>query len=72
VGPPSTMSGMRSPIWSRTAAAWVHSWAPCRFAEVAVMGEGFDKQSSSGATGGVTLNCQARYLGAALGEQEDQ
>ena len=38
VGPPSIMSGMRSPIWSRTAAAWVHSAAPCRFAEVAVMG----------------------------------
>jgi len=42
------------------------------FADVAVMGEGFEKQSSSGAAAGVTLNCQARYLGAAPGEQEDQ
>ena len=25
VGPPSIISGMRSPIWSRTQAAWVHS-----------------------------------------------
>src|SRR5208283_1770623 len=38
VGPPSMMSGIRSPIWSRTAAALVHSAAPCRLAEVAVMG----------------------------------
>src|SRR5208283_3365966 len=38
VGPPSTMSGMRSPIWSRTQAALVHSEAPRRLAEVAVMG----------------------------------
>ena len=38
VGPPSMISGMRSPIWSRTHAACVHSCAPCRLAEVAVMG----------------------------------
>src|SRR5579885_188936 len=38
VGPPSTITGMRSPIWSRTQAAWVHSGAPCKLAEVAVTG----------------------------------
>jgi len=47
------MSGMRSPIWSRTAAAWVHSAAPCRFAEVAVMGqsEALDDCSRNGGIG---------------------
>jgi len=30
---------MRSPIWSRTHAACVHSCAPCRLAEVAVIGQ---------------------------------
>ena len=39
VGPPSMISGMRSPIWSRTQAAWVHSDAPCRLAAVAVIGQ---------------------------------
>ena len=37
--PPSMISGMRSPIWSRTQAAWVHSDAPCRLAAVAVIGK---------------------------------
>ena len=32
------ISGMRSPIWSRTQAALVHSAAPCKFADVAVIG----------------------------------
>jgi hypothetical protein len=43
------------------------------FADPAMLGEGFDKQNSSGAGGGVTLNCQVRYLGAApSGESGDQ
>src|SRR5437868_13392879 len=37
-GPPSTISGMRSPNWVRTQAAVVHSLAPLTLAEVAVMG----------------------------------
>ena len=36
--PPSTMMEMRSCNWSRTASAVVHSDAPLKFAEVAVMG----------------------------------
>jgi hypothetical protein len=43
------------------------------FADAALAGEGFDKQNSSGTSGGVTMNCQARYLGAAPSlESEDQ
>jgi len=41
------------------------------FADPAVAGEAFDKQNSSGAGGGVTLNCQARYLGATPSEETD-
>jgi hypothetical protein len=41
------------------------------FADAAVVGEGFDKQNPGG--GGVTLNCQARYLGVTPSEEtEDQ
>src|SRR5215472_2086632 len=36
--PPSTMMGMRTPSWSRTASALVHSDSPLRLAEVAVIG----------------------------------
>jgi len=42
------------------------------FADPVVAGVGFDKQNPPGA-GGVTLNCQARYLGAMPSEEsEDQ
>src|SRR5271166_640057 len=37
--PPSTMRGRQSPNWSRTSCAFVHSEAPCRFADVAVIGD---------------------------------
>jgi len=36
--PPSTMIEMRSCSWSRTASAVVHSAAPLKLADVAVMG----------------------------------
>jgi len=42
------------------------------FADPAVVNEGFDKQNAPGAGGGVTMTCEARYLGAAPGEQEEQ
>jgi len=43
------------------------------FANPTVGGVGFDKLNSSGAAGGVTMSCQARYLGATPSEeQEDQ
>ncbi len=43
------------------------------FASPTVGAVGFDKQNSSGAAGGVTMSCQARYLGATpSGESEDQ
>src|SRR4051812_50159961 len=38
--PPSTMMLMRPWSWSRTCSALVHSDAPLRFAEVAVVGVG--------------------------------
>jgi len=43
------------------------------FADPAVVNEGFDKQQNgSGPGGGVTMTCEARYLGAAPMEQEEQ
>jgi len=43
------------------------------FANPMVGGIGFDKQNPSGAAGGVTMSCQARYLGATPSEEsEDQ
>ena len=67
VGPPSTMSGMRSPIWSRTQAAWVHSDAPCRLAAVAVMGR--PKLLDDGAGNGSIGNAQGDVAGIGGGAQ---
>src|SRR5271166_2946886 len=46
--PPSTMRGRQSPNWSRTSWAFVHSDAPCRFADVAVIGEPTARMIASG------------------------
>ncbi len=67
VGPPSMMSGMRSPIWSRTQAAWVHSAAPCRLAEVAVMGS--PKRSTTARGNGCVGHAQRHVAGVGRGAQ---
>ena len=61
------MSGMRSPIWSRTQAAWVHSDAPCRLAEVAVMGR--PKLLHHGARNGGIGHAQGHVAGVGRGAQ---
>src|SRR5215472_14579567 len=48
VGPPLTMIEMRSPIWSRTHSAVVHSEAPSRFSDVAVMGNPISRIMATG------------------------
>src|SRR5215469_2537958 len=46
--PPSTIRGRQSPNWSRTSCAFVHSTAPCRLAEVAVIGDPTARTMASG------------------------
>ncbi len=67
VGPPSMISGIRSPIWSRTQAAWVHSGSPLQ------IGRGCrDRQAKAldnGAGNGCVGHAQGDVAGVGRGAQ---